>query len=138
MNKSQFANFANNIQLSDLKLPVMNSELKKCLKKVSNCRRETVKEKLAGWNDGPKQVQPRRSVLASVEKSPIKIRSKDHEPSLSKNFIKLVGKNEFKNNRAELNLSPLRIAASRKPKKSFDLTKDIPSFIIHETELDLK
>lgn len=138
MNKSQFANFANIIQLSDLKLSAAgNSELKKDLKNACNPkRRETVKERLAGWNDGPHHLQPRRSVLETGEMSPIKVRSKASGQKLGQSCTKPVSKAEFKTLKTELDLSPLRAAAARKPKTSFDLTKEIPSFIIHETELD--
>lgn len=137
MNKSQFANFANIIQLSDLKQPVSHKELKSALKQPSDpkqAKRLPAKDRLAGWSDGPYHLQARRSVLENSEMSPAKVRSKI---TVQAGSGKPQRKGDFKTMKTELDLSPLRLAVARKSKKSHDTAKDLPSFVIHEAELGL-
>jgi hypothetical protein len=92
-------------------------------------RRKALNEKLTGWSAGTNHLRPRGSDIGSyIEMISLKSRSRG-------SVIKM---NEGSVNNAESCFTPLRVKYSTKAnRKSYVKPKDMPSFIIHETDLDL-
>ena len=111
MNKSQFSNFANLVQIGDMKMQPAQSEGVNGQRKTANSRtnhRETVKDRLTGWSIGPNQLHSKGSTAeVYFGMTPLKTRSRGS----------MIKTNEGSLVNTESCLTPLRVNFSAKKSK---------------------
>ena len=95
-------------------------------------------DKLPGWTENIKQTQTINIAhLRLDEMSPIRSRPRNTLKNVNPKTLKIARTEEHKKLRAQSNYSPAKYLASRLSHNNFEGTIELPSFIIHETDLDL-